>query len=65
LPNRDPVILIQKRDALQSQFVALAQAVSTFGGDAESFERLESIRAELRLVERDLAIAQGVARSHA
>jgi hypothetical protein len=39
----------------------LAQAVSMCGADAATIAKLESIRAELALVERDLALVQGAA----
>jgi hypothetical protein len=42
---------------LQRQFADEAQVVAVFGGDAEAIERLDAIRRELALVERDLAVA--------
>jgi hypothetical protein len=56
LPNQAPAALIKKRAELQSKFADLATAVATFGANAASVARLEAIRAELALVERDLAL---------
>jgi hypothetical protein len=58
LPDRDLEVLVKKRDALQSRFADLAAAVATFGADAVSVAKLEAIRSELALVERDLALVQ-------
>ena len=56
LPDRNPTILLEKQAELQKQFITLAQAVSVCGVDAGSVARLESIRSELAVVDRDLAL---------
>ena len=58
LPDRDPTILIQKRASLQAQFITLALTVAICGSDADSVEKLESIRAEIQLAEGDLTRLQ-------